>query len=417
MAEARPVQPNEEKKTSPWHTHLAQPLAILFWLYIVTQIFIFDVDAFLESSFPFVAWVVKFKFPFIVGIIALIWSFTKSVEILLWFLYITLYPLILVLWIVPRFIWKQRSWNLTFAYVNTILSTTKSLKYSVIIFALIIIETVLIIESSSPSILWLAVGLSLITVASAFVHRFTLIFRPSTLYQVHSNLTKWILDFGKKGFVVEKSIKDLPSETRMQTMSLSQRNTWAGNLQSAIILNRGCKFFSRKLEDYQRSKLTSVFYALNFLMLMAVSVLMFSLINFGIYKIHPNSFQLTTRPSFFIFFYYSANTIWGHGISEVVAASNLSRVFFLAELFITFLLVVILITLWSSVRNEREADEIKETIAIMRKQGEEMAVFIREEYGFSVEDAIACLVTLNMAGMMKVIEYLSQYEGNELNSD
>jgi hypothetical protein len=274
MAEqAKTVQLNEEKKIAPWYTHLAQPLAILFWLYAVTQIFIYDLDALLESSFPFVAWVVKFKFPFILGIVALIWSFTKSVEILLWFLYIALYPLILVLWTVPRFIWKQRSWNLTFAYVNTILSTTKSLKYSVIIFALIIIETVLIIESSSPSILWLAVGLSLITVASAFVHRFTLIFRPSMLYQVHSNLTKWILNFGKQTCGVDKSIKDLPAETRIQTMSISQRTTWAGNLQMAVLLNRGCKFFSRKLEDYQRSKLTSVFYALNFLMLMAVSVL------------------------------------------------------------------------------------------------------------------------------------------------
>jgi hypothetical protein len=78
--------------------------------------------------------------------------------------------------------------------------------------------------------------------------------------------------------------------------------------------------------------------------------------------------------------------------------------------------VVILITLWSSVKNEREADEIKETIAIMRREGDDMALFIREEYGFSVEDAIACLVTLNMAGMMKAIEYLSQYEGNELRS-
>lgn len=56
MAEqAKTVQLNEEKKIAPWYTHLAQPLAILFWLYAVTQIFIYDLDAFLESSFPFVA--------------------------------------------------------------------------------------------------------------------------------------------------------------------------------------------------------------------------------------------------------------------------------------------------------------------------------------------------------------------------
>ncbi|MGD0510439.1 MAG: hypothetical protein ABSA33_01230 [Candidatus Micrarchaeaceae archaeon] len=404
------VQPNEEKKSGIWFRYLAHPVAILFWLYAITQVFVYDLDSFLRSRFPLIVWIVKFKFPFILGIIALVWSFTKSTEILLWFLYIVLYPLILLVWTVPRFIWKQRSWNLTFAYVNTILSTTKSLKYSAITFALIIIETLLVIKSSSPPILWLAVGLSLVTVATAFVHRFTLIFKPSLLYQAHSKITAGILRFGKKTFAVEKSLKELPADTRMQTMTESQRTTWAGNLQFAIILNRGCKFISRKIEDYQRSRLSTVFYALNFIMLMAVSILMFSVINFGIYKIDPGNFNVTTKPNFFIFFFYSANTIWGHGISEVVAASTLSRVFFLAELFITFLLVVILITLWTSVRNEREADEIRQTISSIRKQGDEMALFIRDEYGFSVDDAIACLVALNMAGLIKVIEYLSREE-------
>jgi hypothetical protein len=114
--------------------------------------------------------------------------------------------------------------------------------------------------------------------------------------------------------------------------------------------------------------------------------------------------------SLFIFFYYSANTIWGHGISEVAAASNISRVFFLGELLVTFLLAVILITIWSSVKSEREADEIREAIYEIRKQGDEMAGFIKSEYGYTVEDALTCLVTLNLAGMLKVIQFLSQYE-------
>lgn len=408
--QTKTVEPKEAIKSGPWYRHLAQPIAVLFWLYALTQVFIFNLDSFLQSKIPLIAWAVKFKFPFILGIIALVWSFTKSTEILLWFLYITFYPLILIVWTVPRSIWKQRSWNLTFAYINTILSTTKSLKYSAITFALIIIETLIVIESYSSPLLWLAVGLSLITVAMAFIHRFILIFKPSLLYQAHSKITAGILRFGKKGLAVEKSIKELPADTRMQTMSIAQRSAWASNLQLAIILNRGCKFISRKIENYQRSKLTAVFYALNFIMLMAVSILMFSVINFGIYKIDPSNFNITSRPGFFIFFFYSANTIWGHGISEVVATSTLSRVFFLAELFITFLLGVILITLWTSVKNEREADEIRQTIFSIRKQGDEMALFIREEYGFSVEDAIACLVALNMAGMIKVIEYLSRDE-------
>ena len=43
-----------------------------------------------------------------------------------------------------------------------------------------------------------------------------------------------------------------------------------------------------------------------------------------------------------------------------------------------------------------------------------MALFIKDEYGFSVDEAIACLVALNLAGTIKIIEFLSQYENRTL---
>jgi hypothetical protein len=105
-----------------------------------------------------------------------------------------------------------------------------------------------------------------------------------------------MMKFGKKVLIVEKAIKELPAETMFDQMTQQQRATWSSNLQMAIILNRGCKFFSRKLEDYQRSKITAVFYILNFLALMILSILMFSLINFAIYKIDQSNYVLTTKP-------------------------------------------------------------------------------------------------------------------------
>lgn len=401
------VQSSDKKTNHLWVIHLARPLAILFWLYAVTQVFVYDVDLFLESRLPAAAWAIRYKFSIIVGIIALIWLFTKSIELLLWFIYISLYPIIVLIWTIPRFVYKQKSWNLTIAYVNTVLSTSKSLKYGVLTFALILIETTLILESTEPLVLWLAVGLCIFTLVSAFFHRIVLIFKPSTLYEAHTKLTSSITKFGKKVLSVENSIKELPSDTMLEMMTVPQKTAWANSLQFAIILNRGCKFLSRKIEDYQRSRLTALFYALNFLMLTVVSIFMFSLINYGLYKIDPHNYVVSTKPNFFIFFFYSANTLWGHGINEIVASANMSRAFFLCELFFTFLLVVILITLGASVKNEREADEIKKTITTIRSQGEEMRLFIREQYGLSIEDAINRLIAANLAGLINIINFLS----------
>jgi hypothetical protein len=204
------VQTDKLGKKDPWYGCLIQPIAIFFWLYAITNIFIYNIDWFLENTFPVIGWVVKFKFPFILGIIALVWIFTKSTQILLWFLYIVLYPVLIILWKIPRFIWKQRSWNLTFAYVNALLSSSKSLKGSFITLALIIVDIFLVFQSSSPSFLWMAVSISMIIIIGSFIHRFILIFKPSDLYQVHSKITSGILRFGKKTFTVEKSVKELP---------------------------------------------------------------------------------------------------------------------------------------------------------------------------------------------------------------
>jgi hypothetical protein len=286
----------QPKKAEPWYEHLAPLIAIVFWFYVITQVFVFDLDAFIRSRLPLVGWLIQFKIAFILGVFALIWSFARNTTILLWFLYIALFPLIVLFWYIPRFIWTKRSWNLTFAYINTFLSTAKSLRYGAIIFALIIIEGLLAIETKSAALLWLSVALCTITLIAAFAHRVTLIFRPSALYEVHSKLTGGMMKFGKKVLIVEKAIKELPAETMFDQMTQQQRATWSSNLQMAIILNRGCKFFSRKLEDYQRSKITAVFYILNFLALMILSILMFSLINFAIYKIDQSNYVLTTKP-------------------------------------------------------------------------------------------------------------------------
>ncbi len=364
---------------------------------------------------PPISWLVEFKFVIFLVVLALVWLFTKSTEVLLWFLYVVFFPLLIVIWYIPRIIWRVRSWNLTFAYINTLLSTSRSLRFTTIIFALCLLESAITAFSGNVPLLWLAIALSFASVVAVFSHRIILIFRPSRLYDVHVKLTVWIMKVGRESIVGKIDSENI-SASPTERMSEEYRLKWASNLQMAIILNRGCKFLSRKLEEYQRSRLTSFFYALNFLLLTGFSVLTFSLVDFALYKINPASYSLTVRPNFFIFFYYSANTLLGHSINEVVEASTASRVFHLSELFVTFLLVIVLFTLWSSVKNQREADEIKATVACIRKQGEEMDYYINSEFGLSVDEALSFLIARKLASMIKIIEFLSDYENPPLTS-
>jgi quinol-cytochrome oxidoreductase complex cytochrome b subunit len=196
-------------------------------------------------------------------------------------------------------------------------------------------------------------------------------------------------------------------------MSEKERKEIADRLQTAIILNRGCRFFSRKLEDYRKSRFTSFFYIVSFIALTVMSIIVFTFIYLALYKIQQNNFSFTSvAPSWFIFFYYSANTIFGQNINELIAAGTASRCMVLLERAFAFLLIIVLVSLVYSINSQRETEEINDAIKQIRGQGDEMESIIYRQYGFSITEAIAWLVSSNLASMIasKIIRYLSQFE-------
>ena len=79
----------KNKVLSGFLSFTRESLAILFWIYIITKLFIFDLDIFLvENYLPSFKWIIDYKFFILIGILSTIWIVTKNKHILLWFLYI-----------------------------------------------------------------------------------------------------------------------------------------------------------------------------------------------------------------------------------------------------------------------------------------------------------------------------------------
>ena len=129
-----------------------ETLAILFWMYVLIKLFAFDIDIFLMNRFlPGYAWLLNLKFFILIGGIALIWLVTKNKYILSWSLYVFFYPPIILFWKIPFFIFKQRSWILAFAFINSIISFFKSIKYNFITSALFLASLAIIFSFSNKN--------------------------------------------------------------------------------------------------------------------------------------------------------------------------------------------------------------------------------------------------------------------------
>lgn len=399
-------KPKQEKGPVNYFVNaVRETLAVLFWAYVLIKLFVFDIDIFLMNRFlPRYVWLLNLKFFILIGGIALIWLVTKNKYILAWSLYVFFYPVIILLWKIPFFIFKQRSWILAFAFINSIISFFKSIKYNFIISAFFLASLAVIFSFSNEKLLWFAAAVIFGVLLTTYVNRFILVFKPSSIFQVHIKIFSGIRKHGSSYFTLDESIKNLP----LEKLDQKQMEKWTTNLQMSVLFNRVCLFAAKKLRDYQNSGVNFISYVLTILMLIVLTIFSFATINYALFKIDAGLFSYPVVPSFFTFFYYSFNSLLFNSIQEITPAMPISQIVSMMESFFALFLVVIFVSLLLSVRSQRQAEELNEVIKGIGGQGKDMEGFIRDEYKINnIDDAMAELEKMK-AGMAKFIYKITE---------
>src|SRR4051812_31644477 len=107
------VVPKEAKaeagKRSNWFLIGLDLLAILFSLYAFVKLFVFDLDVYVVSLIsPEFAWLLNYKILIVLGVVLVAMAVTKSLTLGLAAAYVAFYPFVILLWKIPRFVWKQQ---------------------------------------------------------------------------------------------------------------------------------------------------------------------------------------------------------------------------------------------------------------------------------------------------------------------
>ncbi len=382
-------------------------LAISFWIFIMTKLFIYDLDTLLiKKYFPENEWIINYKFFLFLSLTTLVWIFTKNSKIIGWFLFIIFYPFILFFWQIPVLIFKSKSWVIGISFVNTIISFFSSFKYNFFIFSFSAISFCLLFNFHNTNLTYVLILVLLIILIIIYAHRFLTIFMPSSMYKIHLKFVTFLIKNTDKMTSIDDEIRNLP----VTQMNSTQLQKWSTNLQFAIILNRGCYFLSSKLQEYQKSNLNIVFYLLNLFVLLIITIVFLAAINFGLFRIHPDAFTITQTPNFFSFIYYSFNTIFFSTIPEMIASSGEAHLLRMIEIIFSFLLISIFTVLIFNIKSKKHTDELGKIISELNHQGAQMESRINSEYKLTVEDAIAELERLK-SGLTKFIYFLSRNLG------
>jgi hypothetical protein len=381
-------------------------VAILFWLYAIVKVFVFDVDVHLVSlvGSQFV-WLLNYKLLIILGVILVAMLVTRSFVVGFAVVYIALYPFVILFWKFPRFVWKQQSWLFAFAILNAVIGFIHSFKRDFVSGTLFLISAALILSSGNRYVLY---GSSLVVfalVVFAYALVFVGAFRPSAVFQTYTKVFPII----KKGdfLKADESVRNLPVEV----MTAKELELRTNGLQNVVLYNRACLLISKKLRDYQRSGANVASYILSLVILLLFAVISFALINYALYKIDPALYHFTySKEAFFAFVYYSSGSMF-YSANGLVPVEPLSQFVQLIQFLCALLLVVILVTVIFSLRNERYSTQLEEVIVSMEAEGRAAEARLLSEFNLdSIDSAIDALQKAK-SGMIGFIIYLTDTLG------
>lgn len=359
-------------------------VATVFWSYLVVHVFIFDVDILIRNlSIPYLDTAFQYKWLVLAGFFALVFAVTRNIWSLSIAGYVALFPLVVVCWKIPRLLWKTKSPLITLAFLNAIFSFFRSIRYNLAsVAALIFFSGIVFVSNSYYFVVGAIFGLLSILVI-IYLNRLRIVLRPSVLYEVHARAISFFSNSFQKTYKLDVKLQPfalarVPKELKSEIL---------GNLQFLMIINRGAYFLSAKLREFHRSNVRVLFYLFNLLILIFTTAYIFAVANFGLWRVSPDSFQVSDA-RFFSFVYYSFSSVFGRGVIEIIPLGDFPKFLAILQIIFSFFVLAIIVTLVFSLQSKRDEEGIETAIEKIRSEGEAMDLFISSEYKMTGDQVV-----------------------------
>ena len=383
-----------------------ESLAILFWVYLVVKVFVYDLDIYIVNNLlPNYKWLLNYKFFIIIGLFAVFIVFMDRRKAFIWCFYIIFYPAIILFWKVPYLVYKHISWILVIEVINFAIGFFKSFRFNFATHTIFLIALTAIYIFSDLRIMWIFILTILCLLLIIYIYRFFLVFKTPNIFQVYRKIFYGLTEHGISIYSLGDDIKSLPIENYNE----QQLKKWSSNLVGLLLFNRLSLYMSKKLRDYQNSKISYIYSILTTLYLISLTVISFTFINYGLFKISNEYFKITEKPTLFIYLYYSFNNLFFNSIPEIVPINFFSRTALMIEYGFALMLIGIFLSILISVQNQKHSDELEKVIEDIEKQGKLLECFIQDEYHFrNYDDAISGLARFD-EGSASIIIKLSKH--------
>lgn len=322
-----------------WLRSIREPIAVLAWTYAIVKLFIFDVDLYiLHFIAPESSWLLNLRLLALAALLAISWLLLGHRQFFLTMVYIVGYPFIIFFWKLPKLVWHH--WATMLILLPSFYSTLGSLRFTFILYTAAAISVATIGVSRSEYLLIPAM-LSLTFVMLVVDYR---AFKSSQSSSVFSKLAKIIRGLHPK--IISGEYDQIAPTNLDGESNISEGTSNGGEspqLPQLYMLHFAADFVGRKVEEVSKDRQYNSLLAISLLAVIAVTIFVFGMLNFALFKITPESFNGVGSYPFLQFIAYSMGRLATADLTSIQPSGPFSLVLALGEVFFGFVILVILV--------------------------------------------------------------------------
>jgi hypothetical protein len=361
-------------------------LGALFWLYWLTKILVADIDVvFLRSFAPGLVPLLEYRVVFYLGVLVIAAiSWRRSWIVLL---YVLAFPLVVLLWKVPLFLIRHRSWAFFLGVLQAASALFGDLRWNLATKSLSLIAAILIITTRAPFLLIPSAVFIAVLMAWSLVRRLRRIVSSPSFITVQQRTIRRVMASGALRHFL--TLDEQYKSSDLQSYDATQASQVEMTISYGIALNKILLLWAFQLERYRKRYSPAVaFNLLTYAWVFIATLVGFSLLNLALLKLAPDEFAIDgPRPPIAVLLYSFGTFVLGevggiHPVGQLAyllqLAAGLAGLLILAGLAANVVLSIV---------RERDETATTELINELRQEAQEQEQRFRDAYAISTDEA------------------------------
>lgn len=387
---------NSEWETSSWDRVRKWPfwivlnvIATIFWIYVPLKLLVGDFDRWIVARVsPSLLWILDYRFFFLLSLLAIIFLVTKQWKVAFILFYILTFPVVVLSWKIPRLYHRSQNWNLVIGTFQVLWSIGKSIRFTVVAGTAFALATLAIALDSPDEILWSAVVTLSVLWSLLVVRAVIYAFIPSKFVVHQQKILGFLLDSDQLWSIVV-ALPPAAKSPAVMRLERSQIDQLVSNASMGLAFYTASALWAEKLDNYRKSGASVAFSAFAVVTLVAQAVVVFAIMNLGIYRIDEMEFVYTEEPNFVTFVRYAFTSMYAGEIEALRPAGTFASAVNVLEAFSCAVIVLVLVvSVIFSFKQTRDDCVAEESIQAMRRKADVFAEKLAGEYSLPLADLL-----------------------------